>query len=667
MFWGITRHPELKTKPDVTHGQAGRILGGTIEALAHELVFATQFEQANRDDNDTIEVYFYKVFLVTVLLAHRDREDLNGLFREMDKCLHRAMNTEEIRTKAFTARIQLAFEVLVKGFGISQKAPGKPLSSAIDSLLVTGREFCPGAQWDATNPEDAKPIGGTDVMMSRGTVFTARVGSRPLRLEELSLETVAETLFDLLSARLQHIQLELARGSGDARVDLREELDPFYSHGLRPKNVTSAALRDVLSSEDSSNGLTHRVARLVAWIHLAELCRCMGNFATFAAICQALYSPPLLRLDRLWRLVPKVDQQTMSTWESLAGDSRAGTLPFHTPVVPPSYTTATIPFLGSVLPGEGQKQSEALASWDSLAEALVSLDRTRSDVATLGNQNQAVRTFVISIYEKSSNPPEPMSYWMVRSREIQLPALSESTSRSWSRAEGRSMSALQPLLYTTPLPINTLFATGSNLHEASTAALARPETRRPPSLLDTGRSARRISLPSRRSSMSENSSQKLREGETAKSEGIGNAVRRITGQLHNATIRITEEIELQVVEPEGASAHTLPLSRTNSRARSSLALDRTSRLGSTAYLPVTIKYASTERLIDLLVCGIEGDSLGSDDNGQMPLHFAYARKFAMDLDIYRRTFFATYRSFLEPTLLFEVSSLSTKKYRKGTY
>jgi hypothetical protein len=247
---------------------------------------------------------------------------------------------------------------------------------------------------------------------------------------------------------------------------------------------------------------------------------------------------------------------------------------------------------------------------------------------------------------------------------LQPSPITATVGRGWSRSEGRNMTALRPLLFTTPLPINTMFVgNGSPLPglPGRTAGVGRQrlslasDNLRPVS--------KRTSFPSRRSSFSDSSSSRGLDSEVSRSDNLGVAIRRITGQLHNATIRIADEIELQLIEAESnhhrhrhSVAVDSALPRTNSIARSSIAFDRGSRIyASSARLSVTVKSASTERLIDILVCGIEGDSPSVDDNGQMPLHVASARKFSLDLEGYRRKFFAMYRSFLDPSLLFEVS------------
>jgi hypothetical protein len=665
VFWGTTRHPDLKVKPDVMAGQAERIIGGSLEALAHELVFATQFDGTNRSIPDREEMVYYKVFLWTVLIQYHGTTHLQTLFREMVKCLRRAIDAEDISIESFASRIRVVLDVLVTDFGALRLPPDSPLSPIIASLLETGMTLCQAEPLDVNTVRSSDYYANFEAPTDNTTSDTPE---EPLaELKDLPLQRVVDAMSDMLFAKLRALRLSLCRLDGlkGSQGDTQTTLNLFYSHGFRPRNVSKAVLADVLARSRDSDALADRAKRLSIWIHLAELCRSQDIYAPFIAICQALFSPPILRLDGLWDLVPMYDRDTITTWRILAGTHHAGRLPFHTPLASNTLATEktrTIPYLGPTAPNSSDQESgAAFASWHPLARLWVSEDELESGPIPSTTKDDASRRFVSRLYGDALDGREPMSHWMDLSREIQPSLLSSSSSRSWSRAEGRNMSSLQPLLYTTPLPINTLFATGTNLPDAPSALLAKPESRRPPSLLDTSRAARRTSMPSRRSSLSDNSSYKWRDGEAPKSEGIGNAVRRITGQLHNATIRITDEIELQVADGDGSSPNAFPLTRTSSRTRCSLAVDPISRSGASLHLAVNVKYASTERLIDLLICGIEGDGLGSDDNGQMPLNFSLARKFALDLDAYRRTFFATYRSFLEPTLLFEASLVDSDK------
>ena len=646
-------------------GQAERIIGGSLEALAHELVFATQFDGTNRSIPDREEMISYKVFLWTVLLQYHGTTHLQTLFREMDKCLRRAIDAEDISVESFASRIRVVLDVLVTDFGALRLPPDSPLSPIIASLLETGAILCQGDPWGSNTFESA--VGDVNVEAPTDNTTSDTPQELLAELKDLPLQRVVDAISDMLFAKLRALRLSLCRLDDleGSQGDTQTTLNLFYSHGFRPRNVSRAVLSDILARSRDSDALADRAKRLSIWIHLAELCRSQDIYAPFIAICQALFSPPILRLDGLWDLVPMCDRDTIATWRSLAGTHHAGRLPFHTPLASNTLATEdtrTIPYLGPTAPNlSDQDSGAAFASWHPLARLWVSEVELKPGSIPSITKDDASRRFVSRLYGDALDGREPMSRWMDLSREIQPSLLSSSSSRSWSRAEGRSMSSLQPLLYTTPLPINTLFATGTNLPDAPSATLAKPESRRPPSLLDTSRAARRTSMPSRRSSLSDNSSYKWRDGEAPKSEGIGNAVRRITGQLHNATIRITDEIELQVADGDGSSPNAFPLSRTSSRTRCSLAIDPISRSGASLHLAVNVKYASTERLVDLLICGIEGDGLGSDDNGQMPLNFSLARKFALDLDAYRRTFLATYRSFLEPTSLFEASLVDSDK------
>lgn len=69
-------------------------------------------------------------------------------------------------------------------------------------------------------------------------------------------------------------------------------------------------------------------------------------------------------------------------------------------------------------------------------------------------------------------------------------------------------------------------------------------------------------------------------------------------------------------------------------------------------LRVVVKSGSLDRLVDVLVSGLDGHSANVDDNG---LSGQSRRRFTTDLQDFRSVFFATFRSFCSPLALFEVS------------
>jgi hypothetical protein len=80
-------------------------------------------------------------------------------------------------------------------------------------------------------------------------------------------------------------------------------------------------------------------------------------------------------------------------------------------------------------------------------------------------------------------------------------------------------------------------------------------------------------------------------------------------------------------------------------------------VGSSVDLPplgITVTAGSLDRLVDILISGLEVLSGAADDNGLSPLT-TNGRRFVLPLADYRLTFFATFRMFCQPLVLFEVS------------
>ena len=76
-------------------------------------------------------------------------------------------------------------------------------------------------------------------------------------------------------------------------------------------------------------------------------------------------------------------------------------------------------------------------------------------------------------------------------------------------------------------------------------------------------------------------------------------------------------------------------------------------------LRVVVQAATLERLVDVLVHGLQGVSVSvADDNGEMPLTDRKTREVKVDMDDFSQVWWSVFRSFVTPQVLFEVSQLS---------
>jgi len=577
----------------------------------------------------------------------------------MEKCLLRAVDTADLTVAEYASRMQEILASVASDMPVHRYLRDGELLPSISSILETCEDnFCREAPWSCI----ADIRHGYSISVDPpADVLDFRIDSS--QFIESDIENVTMALHSLMSKSLLRLRRKMTardfhRGF---ECDNRHDAGLFAFDHLQPGYISQAVFSDVLGRSAYERSMEARAECLNLWFRLADRSWDHGNYAAYFAICQAVSSPALLRLDELWTRMPCEIVEMMAAWRTRTPTSPWVSLPFHQPVCDLSRTGTSIPYLGPILPEVSTASAEVvLSKWTPLASAFAKLDSK----AILSANTVEIPSCFSHCASSPTVQYKSLSHWMELSFALQPPPITATIERGWSRAEGRNMTALRPLLFTTPLPINTLFVGNSSPLPALTNRGSAAGRQRLSLASDSLRpSSKRTSFPSRRSSLSDSSSSRGLDSDVSRSDNLGVAIRRIAGQLHNATIRIADEIELQLIEPENGyrrQRHSVAfdgaLSRTSSIARPSIALDGGTRICAPgARLPVTVKSASTERLIDILICGIEGDSPSVDDNGQMPLHIHSARKFSLDVEHYRRRFFAMYRSFLNPSLLFEVS------------
>lgn len=637
-------------------------------------MFATQFDLTQEQGPRSL-----RAFVWTVFANYRTDAALEALFRELDKCLQRAMNAEDVLHERLQLVAKNGIETIGQYFADDCYSTRGGLLPPAQSLLQNVEELAQGNDWPGIALiRQTDGINGPRRMPSLHTLISATSATQA-RVHDLAVDLVADALHRALLERYIIFRSDITERVPDKASFQVRHSNLFVFSKTSPSPISIHVAKDILDEQkDEVGSLETRANRLNKWIDLAEACRRRGAFAGFIAVCQALFDQPILRLESLWERTRPDTVQIIANWKSLMAEHQPNHLLFHSPIWP-SNTEANdasacssehiVPFFGSSLPTHAliPQTPVRLSDWNQVTVEMLDHRVTRLSDLEVG-QSEPVRALVNRLCSEVTDAHSSPAHLIELSNKIVPPHLVQSTERVWSKGQTPNRTALQPLIFVTPLPLDTLFAEdmGDDSQDSSTAMKSIPEnvsrmnlTTRP------SIRSRRTSLSGRRSSVSETSLSKGSELEApSRHENLGATIRRIRGQLKNATIQIGEDIELQLVETIDAGArnprHSLgseiTLSRRTSRARSSMALKRHSTVSvSDGRLQVTVKSASTERLVDILICGIEGDSMSVDDNGQVPLNLLSARKFTMDLEQYRHVFFSTFRSFLEPSILFEVS------------
>ena len=105
-------------------------------------------------------------------------------------------------------------------------------------------------------------------------------------------------------------------------------------------------------------------------------------------------------------------------------------------------------------------------------------------------------------------------------------------------------------------------------------------------------------------------------------------------------------------KPSLARRNSLPsMSRRTSLVASEVTSERPLR--------VVVQAGTLDRLVDVLVHGLQGVSVSvADDNGEMPLTDRKTREVRVDMDDFSHVWWNVYRSFVKPEVLFEVRHLA---------
>ncbi|KAI0919200.1 hypothetical protein AcV5_002181 [Taiwanofungus camphoratus] len=444
-------------------------------------------------------------------------------------------------------------------------------------------------------------------------------------------------------------------------------------------------------SPEHRNGATSRTHSrsevISVWAKVGEVCHRTGDDCSWRAISAALCSCPIARLDKVWK---RVDVEALSFVHSWTQpQERTESRDIGVP--------KTVPWAGDVKKeirdaldmarfGDGDEwQLSSLINAREKFEAL----RTTFSLCTRRSERETVETEDVEALAK---------YWQsvledrhVNPTAIKFIRVDQFMSLSLA-AEPRRRGLFEPYYWTRQ-------TSQQNLHPL--AALLFPEPL--PTVTFVNRELiSRGRLESNASSFNMQELQHIREARSRPSEerAIRSDSAKLSGIDLGGTILPIYDGELLLLVQAGSETSTSsrPSSRAPSRPPSSIAdsptsekafsrspsiritsgssqgLDRKPSVVRRNSLPsisqrtslvipevtserplrVIVQAGTLDRLVDILVHGLQGVSVSvSDDNGEMPLNDKKTREVKVDMDDFSEVWWNVYRSFVTPQVLFE--------------
>ncbi|KAJ7832488.1 hypothetical protein B0H13DRAFT_2370924 [Mycena leptocephala] len=347
-YWGRRQHPELGVK-GAGAGALGGVEKGSVQALIHELVFATVFlqlqeqcgsEEARRREEGWRN-YALAVLLCVPILIGRARVEtelircakclVSGAVPEEAECTVAWMVGEYLRLHGAPADADawedFRAEAIPAFFPASQ-----PVSSSMKTS--THAMYAPTRFASLTNTLSPRPQRGNARMLGLLDALGQSRGGLSLRMPWAALE-VEGLSRDVLLALDPHViarsltlfhraVLEQAPdnptaaafvdpGASDAFVPL---LDPrrAHEHGSVQGGMAQGRKQPATSRPHSMGEV------ISVWARAGELCRAAGDECSWRAIVGALCSAPVARLDKVWRRVEPPALAAVEGWVRMEGD-----------------------------------------------------------------------------------------------------------------------------------------------------------------------------------------------------------------------------------------------------------------------------------------------------------------------------------------------------------
>ncbi|KAL9935547.1 hypothetical protein V8E36_005895 [Tilletia maclaganii] len=490
-----------------------------------------------------------------------------------------------------------------------------------------------------------------------------------------------------------------------------DQLLPTGSTGLADginKRLAGGGQHNAPAATPPAQAAKQRAALIRHWIAIGIHLHILGDYAGWVAICAALCSRAVARLDSTWRFVADKDRELVGlTWapklaslgwaegtrgriDALLSDEEEGSenvlRTFSSPVPYFGDACVAIRRLPAAPPGSGQL---------IVAENMEAAERVFGLVFDSQQRDEATSALVSTGLATESPDFEPILEYQATLQALADARMDTDIARYlnhslhaepktlgavepyWRqpRSARAASNALVPIMFPQPLPHLSL------VDRASIKAGVTEQPRTSSLLLDSERTitarshgqraqlsgsplARSLTFPPTQQMRSARSFPFNRIAEWSSTSSSGGA-----GDEH--VLRIGSDLVLRAVGESAASTPSSPraskrFSQEMSRQtrpqsqvskRSSLpASNRSSVVQDTpAVLEVTLKAASLEKIADIMAMGVDHITTSlPDDNGEAPLSPARRARLSMDLHSFRLAFLGTFRTLCAPSVFFRM-------------
>lgn len=766
------KHPELLLVDaiEAPQGWAERIQSGSLEALAHEFVKATQLPtsaeqltasssrrsiaspllpQTRASQSVDFIVEAYVVAALVAIFAGQEPAEVHSknvvdFITEIRKRAEEAIAAKEdasptkTESSSIQSRLATLLDVVVRA-GVAQTTDG---AAAIRSLAALIQQD--STELNQKSERFVAPILADAVLETDGPIDwvskAADQSSNETREDLRELQSSLSISDDLLlrlepleiAQQIQIFHADLLRRLVGRHLSLIELLETARKDdkvvaalsfdSLSPHPLTTLALKHLLNSSAGAsdiasvgqNGARHRASVLRHWIAIASYLLTLGDVAGWMAVCTALCSRAVTRLEQTWRYLAEGDRvlvaeewapilSSISWTEGVTVNVRArfvgdNSEPFV--AMPDGKKAAAVPYLGSALYRSLRQSDNPSASLESAGHVKLS-GRAEDAFYLFSSTNEWRSAWQQSVADPSLcivGHAEPLPQYQATLQLLfQDAAASQSTLQSDMersfRLEAKALGNLDarerqslpsnanpnlplvPLLFPQPLPLLSLLDAGQIRADLFRRDDQRNAVSKDPYATITSRSLVRPSLAG--SPLVRSSAFSPPLGSRASRNAAFNGIIEWSStpgweDPSAATVKVGNELVLRVVQEPNLSLPSSPMtskrfSQDFGRAsrplsqiskRSSLpASNRSSVVDIVVPMQVMVKAATLDRMIDLLVMGLQhvnvSPAAAAGESSETQSVPARKTRLVMDMEAYRTTFLATFRSLCSPPELFE--------------